>query len=170
MPSLLAAFTRSHADVEVTAVESYGGMLLRDLRDGRRDAVVAPSRDRFPNAHVLRALCRTRIGDPFLTINARGAAACCRLCRKRCKHAVSGVPIDVAAEPCRRPVLPRCFHVAASNHARRRRRAVADACATASGSIDRDLVRPGPGTLNRTLGHGARSASSAAPSRSGVPP
>jgi hypothetical protein len=105
MPSLLAAFTRSHADVEVTAVESYGGMLLRDLRDGRRDAVVAPSRDRFPNAHVLRALCRTRIGDPFLTINARGAAACCRLCEKRCKHAVRA---SRSMSPLSR-VAVRCF-------------------------------------------------------------
>src|ERR1051325_3441842 len=32
-PSLLAAFARSHPDIEVTAVESYGGTLLRDLRD-----------------------------------------------------------------------------------------------------------------------------------------
>ena len=42
-PSLLAAFGRSHPDVEVTVVESYGGTLLRDLRDGRLDAVIAPS-------------------------------------------------------------------------------------------------------------------------------
>jgi DNA-binding transcriptional LysR family regulator len=42
-PSLLGAFTRSHPGVEVTAVESYGGTLLRDLRDGRLDAVIAPS-------------------------------------------------------------------------------------------------------------------------------
>jgi hypothetical protein len=28
----------------------------------------------------LRALCRTRTGDPFLTINARAASACHRLC------------------------------------------------------------------------------------------
>jgi hypothetical protein len=33
-----------------------------------------------PNSRpVPRALCRTRTGDPFLTINARGVAACCPL-------------------------------------------------------------------------------------------
>jgi DNA-binding transcriptional LysR family regulator len=41
-PSLLAAFGRERPDVEVTAFESYGGALLRDLRDGRLDAVIAP--------------------------------------------------------------------------------------------------------------------------------
>jgi DNA-binding transcriptional LysR family regulator len=43
-PSLLAAFGRGRPDVEVTVFESYCGTLLRDLRDGRLDTVIAPSR------------------------------------------------------------------------------------------------------------------------------
>jgi DNA-binding transcriptional LysR family regulator len=42
-PRLLAAFGRERPDVEVTVVTSYAGALLRDLRDGRLDAVIAPS-------------------------------------------------------------------------------------------------------------------------------
>jgi hypothetical protein len=69
-----------------------------------------------------RALCRTRTGDPFLTINARGVAGCCRLWNESAaSRPFRACPIHVATEPRRRPVLPRCFHVAASNHARRRR-------------------------------------------------
>jgi DNA-binding transcriptional LysR family regulator len=41
--SLLASFAEHHPDVEVTVVESNGGTLLRDLRDGRLDALLAPS-------------------------------------------------------------------------------------------------------------------------------
>jgi DNA-binding transcriptional LysR family regulator len=40
---LLDAFTHEHPDVEVTVVQAYGGTLLRDLRDGRLDAVLAPA-------------------------------------------------------------------------------------------------------------------------------
>jgi DNA-binding transcriptional LysR family regulator len=40
---LLAGFGRDHPDVDVTVVEAAGGALLRDLRDGRLDAVLAPS-------------------------------------------------------------------------------------------------------------------------------
>jgi DNA-binding transcriptional LysR family regulator len=40
---LLASFARDRPDVEVTVVESYGGTLVRDLRDGRLDAVLAPA-------------------------------------------------------------------------------------------------------------------------------
>jgi DNA-binding transcriptional LysR family regulator len=40
---LLAEFADARPDVEVTVVEAYGGTLLRDLRDGRLDAVLAPS-------------------------------------------------------------------------------------------------------------------------------
>jgi DNA-binding transcriptional LysR family regulator len=43
VPSLLAAFGQDRPDVEVTVVESYSGTVLRDLRDGRLDAVLAPS-------------------------------------------------------------------------------------------------------------------------------
>jgi DNA-binding transcriptional LysR family regulator len=42
-PSLLAVFGRDRPDVEVTVVQSHGGALLRDLRDGRLDALLAPS-------------------------------------------------------------------------------------------------------------------------------
>jgi DNA-binding transcriptional LysR family regulator len=40
---LLADFGRDRPGLEVTVVESYGGTLMRDLRDGRLDAVLAPS-------------------------------------------------------------------------------------------------------------------------------
>jgi DNA-binding transcriptional LysR family regulator len=40
---LLAAFVHDRPAVELTVVESHGGTLLRDLRDGRLDAVLAPS-------------------------------------------------------------------------------------------------------------------------------
>ena len=43
VPSLLASFGRERPEVEVTVFASYGGALLRDLRDGRLDAVVAPA-------------------------------------------------------------------------------------------------------------------------------
>jgi len=42
-PDLLATFARDRPDVEVTVSESYGGTLIRDLRDGRLDAVLAPA-------------------------------------------------------------------------------------------------------------------------------
>jgi DNA-binding transcriptional LysR family regulator len=42
-PSLLTAFGHDRPDVEVTVSESYSGTLMRDLRDGRLDAVVGPS-------------------------------------------------------------------------------------------------------------------------------
>jgi DNA-binding transcriptional LysR family regulator len=42
-PGLLAAFAREHPGVELVVVTSYTGALLRDLRDGRLDAVIAPS-------------------------------------------------------------------------------------------------------------------------------
>src|SRR3954470_19915671 len=40
---LLRRFGRDRPDVELTVVESYAGTLLRDLDDGRLDAVLAPS-------------------------------------------------------------------------------------------------------------------------------
>jgi DNA-binding transcriptional LysR family regulator len=40
--TLLGTFARDRPDVEVTVSESYGGTLIRDLRDGRLDAVLAP--------------------------------------------------------------------------------------------------------------------------------
>jgi DNA-binding transcriptional LysR family regulator len=41
--SMLAGFGLDHPQVEVTVFESYSGTLLRDLRDGRLDAVLAPA-------------------------------------------------------------------------------------------------------------------------------
>src|SRR4051794_8133557 len=43
VPDLLAEFGRQRPGVELTVFESYGGTMLRDLRDGRVDAVVAPT-------------------------------------------------------------------------------------------------------------------------------
>jgi DNA-binding transcriptional LysR family regulator len=40
---LLASFVDDRPGVELTVLESHGGTLLRDLRDGRLDAVLAPS-------------------------------------------------------------------------------------------------------------------------------
>jgi DNA-binding transcriptional LysR family regulator len=42
-PSLLASFGRERPEVEVTVFESYAGTLVRELRDGRLDAVIGPS-------------------------------------------------------------------------------------------------------------------------------
>lgn len=41
--TLLERFSRERGGVELTVVEGYGGTLWRDLRDGRLDAVLAPS-------------------------------------------------------------------------------------------------------------------------------
>ena len=41
--SLLAGFGQDRPDVEVTVFESYSGTLMRDLRDGRLDAVIVPA-------------------------------------------------------------------------------------------------------------------------------
>ena len=40
---LLERFTRERSGVEVTVLEGYGGMLWRDLRNGRLDALLAPA-------------------------------------------------------------------------------------------------------------------------------
>jgi DNA-binding transcriptional LysR family regulator len=40
--ALLGHFGRERRGVELTVVESYGGTLLRDLRDGHLDAMIAP--------------------------------------------------------------------------------------------------------------------------------
>jgi len=42
-PALLAHFGRARPGIELTVVESFGGTLLRDLRDRRLDALIAPS-------------------------------------------------------------------------------------------------------------------------------
>jgi DNA-binding transcriptional LysR family regulator len=43
VPGLLDSFAADRPDVEVTVLESGAGTLARDLRDGRLDAVLAPS-------------------------------------------------------------------------------------------------------------------------------
>jgi DNA-binding transcriptional LysR family regulator len=66
-PSLIGSFARDHADVEVTVFESYSGTLLRDLRDGRLDAVIAPS---FFESAELRSL---RLGsEPWVVVAGTG--------------------------------------------------------------------------------------------------
>lgn len=65
--ALLGHFGREHHGVELTVVESYGGTLLRDLRDGRLDAMIAPS--------VLGSaeLRRVRLGrEPWLVLAGPG--------------------------------------------------------------------------------------------------
>src|SRR4051794_25447115 len=66
-PPLLAAFGRDRPDVEVTVFESYSGTLMRDLRDGRLDAVIAPAA--FGSAE-LRSL---PVGsEPWVALAGRG--------------------------------------------------------------------------------------------------
>jgi DNA-binding transcriptional LysR family regulator len=57
LPEVLEGFGRDRSDVELTVVEAYAGTLLRDLEDGRLDAVVAPS------AFGSTELSRTAVGD-----------------------------------------------------------------------------------------------------------
>src|SRR4051812_12885299 len=65
--ALLGHFGRERPAVELTVVESYGGTLLRDLRDGRLDAMIAPSE--FGSAE----LRRVRLGrEPWLVLAGRG--------------------------------------------------------------------------------------------------
>lgn len=42
-PALLEHFTHARPNIEILLEESYGGALTRDLRDGRLDAMLAPS-------------------------------------------------------------------------------------------------------------------------------
>jgi DNA-binding transcriptional LysR family regulator len=65
--ALLGHFGRERPAVELTVVEAYGGTLLRDLRDGRLDAMVAPSE--FGSAD----LPRVPLGrEPWLLLAGRG--------------------------------------------------------------------------------------------------
>jgi len=66
-PELLADFGRTRPGVELTVFESFGGALLRDLRDGRLDAVLAPSM--FGSGELLRQ----RVGrEPWLVLAGPG--------------------------------------------------------------------------------------------------
>ncbi|HEX6712708.1 MAG TPA: LysR family transcriptional regulator [Thermoleophilaceae bacterium] len=51
VPALLEDFAAAHPDVEITVIESFGGTLLRDFRDGRLDAIVGPSVLGSPELH-----------------------------------------------------------------------------------------------------------------------
>jgi DNA-binding transcriptional LysR family regulator len=51
VPALLEGFAAVHPNLEITVVESFGGTLLRELRDGRLDAIVAPSVVGSPELH-----------------------------------------------------------------------------------------------------------------------
>src|SRR3954467_4858475 len=65
--ALLGHFGRERPAVELTVVESYGGTLLRDLRDGRLDEMIAPSE--FASAE----LPRVRLGrEPWLVLAGPG--------------------------------------------------------------------------------------------------
>jgi DNA-binding transcriptional LysR family regulator len=66
-PEFLYQFGRRRPAVELTVIESHGGTLLRDLRDGRVDALIAPSE--FGSAE----LRRVRLGrEPWLVLAGRG--------------------------------------------------------------------------------------------------
>jgi DNA-binding transcriptional LysR family regulator len=66
-PELLASFGRARPGVELTVLESYGGTLLRELRDGRLDAVLAPST--FGSGELLHQ----RVGrEPWLVLAGPG--------------------------------------------------------------------------------------------------
>jgi DNA-binding transcriptional LysR family regulator len=65
--ALLGQFGRERPAVELTVVEAYGGRLLRDLRDGRLDAMIAPSE--FGSAE----LRRVRLGrERWLVLAGQG--------------------------------------------------------------------------------------------------
>jgi DNA-binding transcriptional LysR family regulator len=65
--ALLGHFGRERPAVELTVVEAYGGTLLRDLRDGHLDAMIAPSE--FGSVD----LPRVRLGrEPWLVLAGSG--------------------------------------------------------------------------------------------------
>jgi DNA-binding transcriptional LysR family regulator len=52
-PDLLRRFSRERPGVELTVLEGYGGTLWRDLRDGRLDALMAPTGHASPDLVAL---------------------------------------------------------------------------------------------------------------------
>lgn len=50
---VLRRFSRDRSEVELTVVEAHGGTLWRDLRDGRLDALVAPTGHGSPDLRTL---------------------------------------------------------------------------------------------------------------------
>jgi DNA-binding transcriptional LysR family regulator len=86
---LLGRFGRDRPAVELTVVEAYAGTLLRDLRDGRLDAIVAPSE--FGSAD----LPRVRLGrEPWavLPVGATGWPAPDRSRRRSSRVSGSSSP------------------------------------------------------------------------------
>jgi DNA-binding transcriptional LysR family regulator len=67
VPPLLARFGREHPDVEVIVFESFAGTLLRDLRDGRLDAVLAPSASGSAELRAVRLAA-----EPWVVMAAAG--------------------------------------------------------------------------------------------------
>jgi DNA-binding transcriptional LysR family regulator len=66
-PALLDRFAREHEGVEITVVEGHGGTLWRDLRDGRLDALIAPSTFGSPD------LSRIELGaEPWVAVAGAG--------------------------------------------------------------------------------------------------
>jgi DNA-binding transcriptional LysR family regulator len=66
-PSLLERFGASRPHVEITVVESHGGTLVRELRDGHLDALIAPSA--FGSAELHRISLGT---EPWVVLVGRG--------------------------------------------------------------------------------------------------
>jgi DNA-binding transcriptional LysR family regulator len=65
--ALLDDFGRERPNVELTVLESHGGTLIRDLRDGRLDAVLAPSM--FGSPELRTAVVGSQ---PWAVLVARG--------------------------------------------------------------------------------------------------
>ena len=65
--ALLERFARERDGVELTVLEGYGGTLWRDVRDGRLDAVIAPSSFGSPDLRTLK------LGtEPWVVLVAEG--------------------------------------------------------------------------------------------------
>jgi DNA-binding transcriptional LysR family regulator len=64
---LLEHFVAEHPNVEMTVVESFGGTLLRDLRDGRLDAMIVPSVFGSPELHRIQLT-----SEPLVVLAAEG--------------------------------------------------------------------------------------------------
>ena len=65
-PDFLYRFGTERPGVELTVVESHGGAVMRDLRDGRLDAVIAPADFASADLH------RERLGrEPWLILAGR---------------------------------------------------------------------------------------------------
>jgi len=83
-PDFLYRFGTERPAVELTVVESHGGTVMRDLRDGRLDAVIAPAEFASADLH------RERLGrEPWLVLAGR---------RHRLAGRGSITPGDLAAE------------------------------------------------------------------------